>query len=77
METANSTQGAVASLGLDDVLVRIKAEYLALPGLRLSLAQAQRVWDLDTVTCEALLGALVDARFLSRARDGSFQRRIE
>jgi hypothetical protein len=45
-----------------------------MPGLRLTLAQAQRLWGLDRTACDALLGALVDAKFLFRTRDGAFVR---
>ena len=43
-----------------------------MPGLRLTTAQAQRLWGLDRESCEALLGALVDARFLCKTREGAF-----
>ena len=57
-----------------DVLRRVKGEYLEMPGLRLTIAQAQRLWGLDRTVCDALLGALVDAKFLFRTRDGAFVR---
>ena len=59
---------------LDDVLRRVQGEYLEMPGLRLTLAQAQRLWGLDRSACSTLLGALVDAKFLLRTRDGAFVR---
>ena len=43
-----------------------------MPGLRLTPAQAQRLWGLDRESCQALLGALVDARFLCITTDGAF-----
>ena len=58
----------------DEVLQRIQGEYLEMPGLRLTAAQAQRLWGLDRDVCDALLGALIDAKFLSQTRDGSFVR---
>ena len=57
-----------------DVLRRVKGEYLEMPGLRLTMAQAQRLWGLDRSVCDALLGTLVDAKFLFRTRDGAFVR---
>lgn len=57
-----------------DVLRRVKGEYLEMPGLRLTIAQAQRLWGLDRSVCDSLLGALVDAKFLFRTRDGAFVR---
>jgi hypothetical protein len=43
-----------------------------MPGLRLTPAQAQRLWNLTRSECERLLHALVDSRFLKLTRDGSF-----
>ena len=59
---------------LDDVLRRVQGEYLEMPGLRLTLPQAQRLWGLDRTACDTLLTALVDANFLFRTRDGAFVR---
>ena len=59
---------------IEEVLQRIQGEYVEMPGLRLTSAQAQRLWGLDREVCDAILGALVDARFLSRTRDGAFIR---
>jgi hypothetical protein len=69
-------QGATmpAQQPLDDVLRRVQGEYIEMPGLRLTTAQAQRLWGLDRAACDALLGALVDAKFLFRTRDGAFMR---
>jgi hypothetical protein len=57
-----------------DVLRRVRGEYIEMPGLRLTIAQAQRLWGLDRAVCDALLGALVEAKFLFRTRDGAFVR---
>ena len=57
-----------------DVLRRVQGEYIEMPGLRLTTAQAQRLWGLDRAACDALLSALVDAKFLFRTRDGAFVR---
>ena len=59
---------------IDDVLQRIQGEYVEMPGLRLTAAQARRLWGLERDVCDALLGALVDAKFLSQTRDGAFVR---
>ena len=58
----------------DEVLRRVRGEFLEMPGLRLTPAQARRLWGLDAAMCDALLGALVDAQFLFRTRDGAFMR---
>jgi hypothetical protein len=59
---------------MDEVLQRIQGEFVEMPGLRLTAAQAQRLWGLDRDVCDALLEALVDAKFLSQTRDGAFVR---
>ena len=58
----------------EEVLRRVQGEFLEMPGLRLTEAQARRMWGLDPASCGALLGALVDAKFLFRTRDGAFMR---
>ena len=61
-------------LRTDEVLRRIRGEYLEMPGLQLTAVQARRLWNLDEESCEVLLSALVDACFLRRAQDGAFIR---
>ena len=58
----------------EEMLRRVQGEYLEMPGLRLTEPQARRLWGLDAASCDALLGALVDAKFLFRTRDGAFMR---
>jgi hypothetical protein len=58
----------------DEVLRRVKCEFLEMPGLRLTGPQARRLWGLEAAACDALLGALVDANFLFQTRDGAFMR---
>jgi hypothetical protein len=48
-----------------------------MPGLRLTLAQAQRLWNLETATCEDALSHLIERRFLSRTLDGLYARSPE
>jgi hypothetical protein len=54
------------------LLARIRGEYLEMPGLQLTRAQARRLWALDGPVCDAILNALLDEGFLSLTRDGSF-----
>ena len=63
---------ACQDVAIGDALRKVKGEYLNMPGLRLTPAQAQRLWGLDRESCHALLGALVDAKFLYKTRDGAF-----
>jgi hypothetical protein len=62
------------SWGIQDVVRRVRGEFLEMPGLRLTPQQARRLWRLDETACNAVLGALVDARFLAKTRDGAFVR---
>jgi hypothetical protein len=55
-------------------LQRIRGEYLEMPGLRLTVKQAQRLWALDEETCVRSLEHLVNTRFLARAQGGSYIR---
>ena len=71
-ESADSS--AATSWNPADILHRVRGEYLEMPGLRLTLAQAQRLWNLDADSCQAILGNLQQSGFLSRTRDGAFVR---
>ena len=46
----------------------VRAEYVEIPGLSLTMRQVQRLWGLDLVTTEAVLAALVDVKFLRCTR---------
>jgi hypothetical protein len=59
---------------IEDVLQRIQGEFVEMPGLRLTAPQAQRLWGLERDVCLSVLGTLVDAKFLTRTRDGAFVR---
>jgi hypothetical protein len=58
----------------EEALRRVQGEFLEMPGLRLTPAQARRLWGLDATSCDALLGTLVNEKFLFRTRDGAFMR---
>lgn len=51
---------------------RAEAEYLEMPGLKLTAAQASRLWHLDPAASASLLDSMVDAGLLYRARDGAY-----
>ena len=56
------------------LLERIRGEFLEMPGLRLTPAQACRLWALDRRQCDVVLRMLVDGHFLRQTSDGSFIR---
>ena len=58
----------------EELLRRIRGEFLEMPGLRLTSVQARRLWGLDIDTCARLLTALVDAKFLCCGSDGRYMR---
>jgi hypothetical protein len=57
-----------------EILNRIRMEYGEMPDLRLTSAQARRLWNLPDDSCDAALADLVQSGFLYRTRDGSFLR---
>jgi Fic family protein len=57
---------------IPQLLDRIRSEYLEIPGLRLTDAQAERLWHVDEVTAKAAFAALVEVGFLRRTHHGAF-----
>jgi hypothetical protein len=75
MSDATGCAVTVPSAGVSgELLQRVRAEFLEMPGLRLTRAQARRLWALDEASCDALLAALVDARFLVHSGNLAFMR---
>ena len=56
----------------DSLLSRIRGEYREMPGLRLTFAQACRLWDMEATTCKAVLEELTAERFLHQTADGAY-----
>ncbi len=59
---------------ITDWIHLIRSEYLEIPGLHLTRSQVQRLWNLDAVTCDSLLEALVGVQFLRRTHAGAYVR---
>lgn len=59
---------------LRDLTRRVQAEYTEMPGLSVTLAQAQRLLGVDRETCTAVIRTLVDRRFLRRTPQGTYVR---
>lgn len=59
----------------DAVVRRVRAEFMEMPGLRLTVAQASRLWGLDHATSAAVIDRLVEAAFLRWAAGGMVVRR--
>jgi hypothetical protein len=62
------------SEGFDVALRRAQAEFMEMPGLQLTEAQAARLWAFDSVLCSAVLSELVASQFLVRTRRNLFAR---
>ena len=56
----------------EHLLNRIRAEYLEMPGLRLTFQEMQRLFGIERTVCQTVLDSLVDARFLSVKSDGHY-----
>jgi len=52
--------------GLRDLEDRARGEFLEMPGERLTITQASRLWDIDERTVATLLDRLVESGFLRR-----------
>ena len=57
-----------ADLDERELRTRVQAEFREMPGLKLTVPQASRLFSIDRASCERVLGALVDAGQL--ATDG-------
>ena len=54
---------------LDDAVRRARGEFLEMPGLKLTLPQAARLWAYEARFCGDVLAALVNAHFLVASGD--------
>jgi hypothetical protein len=58
----------------EQILERLRAEYLEMPGMRLNLEQVQRLCGIERSMCKVALDALVETKFLRLRSDGSYVR---
>jgi len=54
------------------LLLRLAREFEELPTLRLTVAQAMRLWSLDCATCQIALDTLVDSGLLEKDLTGRY-----
>ena len=59
---------------LRELTRRIQAEYAEMPGLSVTLAQAQRLWDIDRQTLETAFMSLTARGFLRVTTKGRYVR---
>jgi hypothetical protein len=62
------------TIPLEDAILRVRAEFVEMPGMQLTPAQAARLWHFDADFCNAVLSALVDSKFLVKTRHEKFAR---
>lgn len=60
---------------VEQLIARVRAEYLRMPGLALTKRQMRRLWVLDATACDTIVDALVASGFLRQRDDYSFVRR--
>jgi len=58
-------------------LERIRAEYLEMPGMKLTANQVQRLCGIEQAVCQPILDALVKTEFLRLRHDGTYVRLTE
>lgn len=56
------------------LLQRMWSEFVEMPGLRLTRAQAQRLWGVDAETCVSALESLVAVHLLVHGADDKYSR---
>jgi hypothetical protein len=59
---------------LEALVRRIRGEFMEMPGLSLTFAQAKRLWGIEHDLCERVIGVLVGAAFLRRTPAGQISR---
>ena len=56
------------------VLRRVRAEFVEMPGLRLTPEQSSRLWGVERDLCHAVIDALIDSAFLRWTPAGALVR---
>jgi hypothetical protein len=54
---------------VEQIAARVSAEIREMPGLRLTISQAQRLWGLDQDTCAEVVALLIARSILQRHKD--------
>jgi hypothetical protein len=70
----NNIDITTSSDTFSEAVRRAKAEFLEMPGLKLTAAQAARLWSVDSALCGQVLAALVESRFLAETSNASYVR---
>jgi hypothetical protein len=62
------------TLSYQQAFERVHAEFLEMPGMRLTPEQVERLSGVDRAVCKSVLDDLVRAKFLSCSPNGSYRR---
>jgi hypothetical protein len=62
------------TMEIEALLRRVRAEFVEMPGLRLTPAQATRLWGLEGPACDTVINALVASSFLRWTATGAIAR---
>jgi hypothetical protein len=57
---------------MEALVQRVRGEFREMPGLRLTFAQACRLWQMDSTTCAVVLERLTRDGVLLRTRQGHY-----
>jgi agmatine/peptidylarginine deiminase len=78
MESTHATlERAVNSETVRGLARRIESEYVEMPGLSVTLPQAQRLWTADLNTCQTAFDKLIARGVLRKTTKGRFVRAWE
>ena len=73
LHTERCTTTVFAPFQEMELLRRIRGEFREMPGMRLSLEQAMRLWSLDRAACVEVLNQLRSEKFLDLDRNGGYR----
>ena len=62
---------------MNELVGRIRSEFLEMPGLRLTVTQASRLWGLHEDDCRRVIDALIGASFLRWTPSGTVARMVD
>jgi hypothetical protein len=67
-----SSESIATKNALHDLVARIEGEYREMPGMCVTPPQAQRLWGLDSATCEIVLSMLLDRHIVRKTWRGTY-----
>jgi hypothetical protein len=68
------TPSVVPDSVLQQLMERVEAEYAEMPGLTLTLSQAQRLWSIDRLTCDTIFRELARRNVIRQTSGGDYVR---